>query len=89
MARSKSDDSGENFEKAIKKLEQIVHKLEDEEIALDASLGLYEEGLQLVRACERKLQAAENRIKQLMENESGEIREEPFQTAASDTDEES
>jgi exodeoxyribonuclease VII small subunit len=79
MPRPKSKDTAEDFEKSIKKLEEIVRTLEQEEVSLEISLKLYEEGLALARACESKLQAAENRIKQLLESERGKIREVDFE----------
>lgn len=80
MARPKGKgDPALDFEKAIARLEEIVRKLEEEEISLEASLALYEEGLKLQRACESRLQEADNRIKKLVENAGGMIEEEDFE----------
>ena len=64
-----------DFEGAIAELESIVKKLEDGDLPLEASLTLYERGVQLSRFCHAKLAAAERRIELL--NERGEIREAP------------
>jgi exodeoxyribonuclease VII small subunit len=87
MARAKNQSAEEPFEKSLLKLEEIVQKLEEEEISLEASLKLYEEGQRLVRVCEGKLRSAENRIKQLLENEAGEIEEADFAAGATEDDE--
>lgn len=71
-----------DFDQAMKKLEEIVRRLEEEEISLEASLKLYEEGLALQRMCESKLRAAENRIRQLTENAAGELVEEDLEPAS-------
>lgn len=70
---------GLNFEASLKKLEQIVRKLEDDKISLDDSLKLFEEGKKLTQACEAELQEAENRVRVLMEDSSGEVTEEDFE----------
>lgn len=68
-----------NFEKSLKQLESIVKKLEQEEVPLETSIKLFEEGQALVRACERQLRAAENRIRQLTETPAGEVAETAFE----------
>ncbi|HEY5610842.1 MAG TPA: exodeoxyribonuclease VII small subunit, partial [Thermoanaerobaculia bacterium] len=45
---------GNEFEKAFQQLEKIVKKLEGEEISLDESLRLFEEGISLSRFCHQK-----------------------------------
>jgi exodeoxyribonuclease VII small subunit len=70
-----------NFEKSLKQLEAIVKKLEQEEVPLEMSIKLYEEGKALERACEQQLRAAENRIRQLTETPAGEVKETEFEAA--------
>jgi exodeoxyribonuclease VII small subunit len=68
------DASIKDFEAAIAELEGIVKKLEEGDMALDASLKLYERGVQLSRFCHARLEEAERRIEVL--NERGELK--PF-----------
>lgn len=56
-----------SFEEALKKLELIVEQLEDEEITLEDSVKLYEEGVQLSKFCTEILEQAELRIEQVNE----------------------
>jgi exodeoxyribonuclease VII small subunit len=56
-----------SFEEALKKLEQIVSKLEDESITLEESVNLYEEGVKLSQFCTEILDDAELRIEQVNE----------------------
>ena len=67
-----------SFEEAIKKLEKIALSLENEKIELDESLKLYEEGVKLVRYCNKLIESAERKIKVLSVNADGEIEEKDF-----------
>ncbi|QPQ56253.1 exodeoxyribonuclease VII small subunit [Allosphingosinicella flava] len=51
-----------SFEAALKRLEEIVRKLESGEAALDHSIELYAEGDRLKKQCEARLEAAKARI---------------------------
>ena len=39
------------FEEYLRKLEEIVHKLEEGELSLDESLEAYEEGMNISKIC--------------------------------------
>ena len=54
-----------SFEEALKKLETIVEKLNDEEITLEKSVELYEEGLKLSKICSETLEKAALKIEQI------------------------
>jgi exodeoxyribonuclease VII small subunit len=54
-----------SFEDALKRLEEIVRKLERGEAPLDQSIELYQEGDKLKRHCEARLKAAQARIEQI------------------------
>ena len=51
-----------DFESSLKKLEQIVLKLEQGDVSLDESLKAFEEGVGLVRSAQKSLQSAKSRI---------------------------
>ena len=53
--------SGE-FETALRRLEEIVTKLERESVELDESVALFKEGKGLAQKCERLLKAAQASI---------------------------
>ncbi|MFC1808906.1 exodeoxyribonuclease VII small subunit [Candidatus Omnitrophota bacterium] len=71
--------AGEKFESAVKKLEAIVEELESGNIALDATLKRYEEGVKLAALCTSILNKAEKRIEVLSKNELGEFETTPFE----------
>jgi exodeoxyribonuclease VII small subunit len=54
-----------DFEQALKRLEQIVHTLEEGDIGLDEALKQYEEGVKLLRQSYDLLERAERRIELL------------------------
>ena len=62
-----------DFEAALSELEALVERLESGELTLDASLGAFESGIHLTRACQRALANAEQRVRVLLEREDGNL----------------
>jgi len=72
MADEQAQDVAElSFEAALKRLEEIVHKLESGEAPLDEAIRLYEEGDRLKQQCEARLAAAQARIEQIQFGRDG------------------
>lgn len=67
-----------NFEESLKKLETIVAQLEQGDLALEDSLKLFEEGVNLSDACKRELEAAEGKVQLLVSQRDGAVKLEPF-----------
>jgi exodeoxyribonuclease VII small subunit len=67
------------FEKAFQQLEKIVQRLEGEELPLDESLQLFEEGIRLSRFCNQKLEEVEKKIELILADAKGQPRIEPFE----------
>ena len=51
-----------SFEEAMAELEQVLGQLERGDVALDASITLYERGAALKARCETKLKEAEEKV---------------------------
>ena len=51
-----------NFEKSLSELENIIKKLESEDVSLDESIALFEKGVVLSNECRKTLEKAENKI---------------------------
>lgn len=68
----------EKFETALKKLEDVVRKLEGGELSLDESLKAFEEGVKLSGFCSRKLNEAEKRVELLLRQKDGSFVKEKF-----------
>ena len=60
--------SKNTFEESLKKLEKIVEKLEDGKVNLDDSIKSFEEGVALVKECQKQLSEAEIKIQTLLED---------------------
>lgn len=54
-----------NFEKSLKRLDEIVSKIENETLELEESLKLYEEGKKLIASLEKTLKEAEHKVEEL------------------------
>ncbi len=50
------------FEEAMRELETVVDQLERGDVALDASISLYERGAKLKKRCEEELNRAEEKV---------------------------
>ncbi len=60
-----------SFEARISRLEEIVSRLEQDDVGLDASLKLFEEGIEVLRAASAELEKTEGKVKMLIERADG------------------
>jgi exodeoxyribonuclease VII small subunit len=68
------------FEDAVKRLSEIVQKLERGDLPLEESLSLFEEGVGLSRASQEKLDSAQKRVEELLGfDRDGKARTAPFE----------
>ncbi|VWX61533.1 exodeoxyribonuclease VII small subunit [Sphingorhabdus sp. 109] len=82
MSETKEDFSALNFEDALKRLEDIVRKLESGDVPLDQSIALYSEGEKLRGLCQQRLEAAQAKIEKITLDRDGK----PQATAPFDAD---
>jgi exodeoxyribonuclease VII small subunit len=73
-----------SFEQSLKRLEEIVDKLEGEELALEDSLKLFEEGVKLAEACSSRLDDAEKKVTLLLKDREQKLVQEPFEPQEED-----
>lgn len=62
-----------SLEEAFEALEQTVRQLSDEEIPLEDSFRIYQEGMKLLKLCNDKIDKVEKQV--LVLNEEGELDE--------------
>jgi exodeoxyribonuclease VII small subunit len=67
-----------NFEQALKRLEESVHKLEDGSLGLDEALKTFEQGIQWSRQCHQRLLEAEKKVEILLKTEKEELTQVAF-----------
>ncbi|MEJ5348678.1 MAG: exodeoxyribonuclease VII small subunit [Desulfosoma sp.] len=68
----------ESFEEAMKRLEEIVEKLEKGDLPLEVAMEAFSEGVGLVRLCHEKLEEAEKKVQMLVQGEDGRWIATPF-----------
>ena len=73
-----ADKKERTFEEAMARLEEIVRALDGGSAGLDDSLGLFEEGIALVKLCNAKLEGAEQKVKLLAKGDDGNLVETDF-----------
>ncbi|HEY9033309.1 MAG TPA: exodeoxyribonuclease VII small subunit [Pseudomonadales bacterium] len=73
MAKSKTA----SFEQSLQTLEQLVRQMDSGELSLEQSLGVFEQGIGLIRQCQQQLQQAEQKVQLLVDN-NGELQTRPF-----------
>lgn len=67
------------FEDAMKRLEEIVERLGEGNLSLEDSLKMFQEGMELCKICNKKLDEAEYKVEKLIEKEGGELSVEGFE----------
>ena len=60
-----------SFESNLNRLEQIVSQLDSDKLDLNASLKLFEEGIELLRQASDELNETESKVKELIERADG------------------
>lgn len=63
-----------NFEAAIKQLESIIIKMENDEIDLEIAMEQYKKGVELIKFCQDKLRDVEQKIK-ILDQENNLLKE--------------
>lgn len=57
----------------LRRLEEIVRRLEADDLDLDAALALFEEGVTRLRAARERLQEAEVKVQRVLERADGSL----------------
>lgn len=61
------------FEAALKELERVVERLEEEELSLEEAIALFESGQKLLARCQKQLAGAELKVQQLSHDSMNQI----------------
>ena len=62
------DNENINFELALSQLEKIVLKLEDDSVNIEDSVKSFEQGIELVKKCQKQLKDAELKVSKLLDD---------------------
>lgn len=67
------------FEKKLKRLEEIVSKMEEGKLSLEEHIKIFQEGMDLSRKCQKQLSEAEQKVKILMDvDKNSEVKTQDF-----------
>jgi len=77
------DNEPPDFETALKQLQELVSRMENEQQSLDAAISDYEKGTQLANLCQQQLDAAQLKVEQLVKSKDG-FRFEALDTSGDD-----
>lgn len=68
-----------NFEKSIEELKNIIEKLEDGNIPLAKSLSLFEDGIKILNAANKKLNEMQKKVEILVKDADEQVKKENFE----------
>jgi exodeoxyribonuclease VII small subunit len=68
------------FEASLKRLEEIVTKLEEGDLELEKSIELFEEGMKMASGCQKRLDEAEKKVEKLIKGADGSFATESMET---------
>ena len=74
MPKSDSTSATAPLAAELAKLEEIVRRLEAEDLELDEALRLFEQGVAHLRVARERLSAAELKVQEVLEEAGGDIR---------------
>jgi len=75
-----SEQEGLDFERALRELEDIVRRLDGDDVSLDDAIALFERGMEHVKAANRWLDEASGRVEELIETATGRLETRPFES---------
>lgn len=67
-----------DFADTLERLEALVTRLESGSLSLEDSLAAFEQGVSLTRDAQQRLDTAELKVRQLVEQSDGSLAEVPF-----------
>lgn len=78
-AKPKSTATEPTFENAMDRLEAIVEQMESGKLPLEELIVRYEEGMNMVKVCQERLTAAEQKIEIIARDSAGQAVVKPFE----------
>ena len=57
-----------DFEKEMKRLDEIANKISSQDLPLDECLALYQEGQRIIKTLETALETAKEKVEKVIEN---------------------
>ncbi len=73
MKQSPKDDRAPSLARELEQLEDIVRRLEADDVDLDDALALFEDGVRRLRAARDRLAQAELKVQSVLEGAGGDL----------------
>lgn len=73
MAEKKEKKQEENLEILFQKLESVIHTMETEELPLEEAFSKYQEGMEVLKQCSKRVEQVEKQVMCL--DDKGELHE--------------
>ncbi|MDR2005970.1 MAG: exodeoxyribonuclease VII small subunit [Acidaminococcales bacterium] len=83
MPKKKNAPEEFSFEEALGRLEDIVQKLEGDELTLEEALEFFRTGVELAGVCSGKLTAVQQEVQKIVEDSKGEFALRPLDLSES------
>ena len=83
------DAETKKFEVALQELESVVEQLESGDLSLEDSLAAFENGVSLIKYCNRKLNEVESQVQLLLKDREGRFQFKAFAATSNDEPEDS
>ncbi len=75
MPAKKAD--SDDFESQLAELEALVEAMEQGQMSLEDSLKAFEQGVKLTRACQKRLESADQKVSILLQDQEDQLQEFP------------
>lgn len=85
MGPKNTEKNSSSLESAMQRINAIVAEMEEGNLALEALITRYEEGVALVKFCQEKLETAEKRIELISRDAQGRVELQNFDPDAKNT----
>jgi exodeoxyribonuclease VII small subunit len=76
-----------DLESSLKEINTLIEKMEHSDLTLEQSLGHFEQGISLIKNCQKILREAEQRVHILIQNSTTEEPDEELKPYTTDDDE--
>ncbi|GAA5494098.1 exodeoxyribonuclease 7 small subunit [Rubritalea halochordaticola] len=87
MPRKDQSNEPQSFEKSLQELEDIVNRMESDQLPLEELIAQYERGASLLSQCESTLESAKKRLETIAKGEKPAAAKSPSTPSSSDDDE--
>ena len=79
------EQENKSFEEMLHNLEDCVNNLQRGDLSLDDQIKFFTQGMEYVNKCDKQLKLAENKVKEILKNQDGNLEVQDVQVSLTDT----